>query len=119
MSKIRQGTEHTFTGELLASAGDDGNVILWTPTDKKPANRAYGEDDGSEDKEWWNATRIFRSNTSNATNHEIYDLAWSPDGNFLVTGSMDNVTRIYDASTGEAMFPGMIKMKANTSRHLR
>jgi chromatin assembly factor 1 subunit B len=31
---------------------------------------------------------------------EIYDLAWSPDGTFFVTGSMDNVARIYNASTG-------------------
>jgi chromatin assembly factor 1 subunit B len=31
---------------------------------------------------------------------EIYDLAWSPDGMFFITGSMDNVARIYNASTG-------------------
>jgi chromatin assembly factor 1 subunit B len=31
---------------------------------------------------------------------EIYDLAWSPDGSFFITGSMDNIARIYSASTG-------------------
>ena len=31
---------------------------------------------------------------------EIYDLAWSPDGTFFVTGSMDNVARIYSATSG-------------------
>jgi chromatin assembly factor 1 subunit B len=31
---------------------------------------------------------------------EIYDLAWSPDGVFFITGSMDNVARIYNAQTG-------------------
>lgn len=31
---------------------------------------------------------------------EIYDLAWSPDGRYFITGSMDNVARIYDASNG-------------------
>ncbi|KAK6508615.1 hypothetical protein TWF506_010697 [Arthrobotrys conoides] len=31
---------------------------------------------------------------------EIYDLAWSPDGDFFITGSMDNVARIYDAQKG-------------------
>lgn len=38
-----------------------------------------------------------RSNTGS----EIYDLAWSPDGLFFITGSMDNVARIYNASTGK------------------
>jgi chromatin assembly factor 1 subunit B len=31
---------------------------------------------------------------------EIYDLAWSPDGSFFITGSMDNIARIYSATTG-------------------
>ncbi|BFZ63033.1 Chromatin assembly factor 1 subunit [Saitoella coloradoensis] len=31
---------------------------------------------------------------------EIYDLAWSPCGSFILTGSMDNVARIYRASDG-------------------
>jgi hypothetical protein len=31
---------------------------------------------------------------------EIYDLAWSPDGKYFITGSMDNVARIHDAQTG-------------------
>ena len=32
---------------------------------------------------------------------EIYDLAWSPDGVFFITGSMDNIARVYNAQTGE------------------
>ena len=35
-----------------------------------------------------------------STGSEIYDLAWSPDGVFFITGSMDNVARIYNAQTG-------------------
>ena len=35
---------------------------------------------------------------------EIYDLAWSPDGVFFITGSMDNIARIYNAQTGK-VFP--------------
>lgn len=34
------------------------------------------------------------------TASEIYDLAWSPDGVFFITGSMDNVARIFNAQTG-------------------
>jgi chromatin assembly factor 1 subunit B len=31
---------------------------------------------------------------------EIYDLVWSPDGIYLLTGSMDNIARIYDSRDG-------------------
>ena len=35
---------------------------------------------------------------------EIYDLAWSPDGSYFIIGSMDNVARIYNATTGMIKF---------------
>lgn len=31
---------------------------------------------------------------------EIYDLAWSPDAVYFIIGSMDNIARIYNASSG-------------------
>ena len=34
------------------------------------------------------------------TGAEIYDLAWSPDGLYFMTGGVDNTARIYNASTG-------------------
>ncbi|KAH8179274.1 anaphase-promoting complex subunit 4 WD40 domain-containing protein [Sarocladium implicatum] len=79
-------------GELLASAGDDGNVILWVPSEVPPT--AFGTD-GLEDKEAWRAKHMCRSSGA-----EIYDLAWSPDGNHFIIGSMDNIARIYSAHTG-------------------
>jgi len=79
-------------GEMLASAGDDGTIILWVPTDN--ARPMFGED-STEDKETWRERTMCRSSGS-----EIYDLAWSPDGMFFITGSMDNITRIYNAHTG-------------------
>lgn len=36
---------------------------------------------------------------------EIYDLAWSPCGTYFVTGSMDNVARIYKADSGRSTAP--------------
>ncbi|KAK6333057.1 hypothetical protein TWF718_010881 [Orbilia javanica] len=81
-------------GEMLASAGDDGNVILWVQSTTHSTKPAFGEDD-SEDKETWRQKHMCRSMGS-----EIYDLAWSPDGDFFITGSMDNVARIYDAQKG-------------------
>ncbi|KAI0198397.1 WD40 repeat-like protein [Astrocystis sublimbata] len=80
-------------GETLASAGDDGNVILWVPSEIHHAT-SFGNE-GIEDKETWRAKHMFRQ-----TGSEIYDLAWSPDAAYFIVGSMDNVARIYDASTG-------------------
>ncbi|KAK7953433.1 chromatin assembly factor 1 subunit B [Apiospora saccharicola] len=79
-------------GEVLASAGDDGNVILWVPSDT--SQPVFGSEQ-REDKETWRAKHMCRS-----TGAEIYDLAWSPDASYFIIGSMDNVARIYNAGTG-------------------
>ncbi|RKU48470.1 hypothetical protein DL546_003643 [Coniochaeta pulveracea] len=80
-------------GAVLASAGDDGNVILWVPSENHHG-AAFGSD-GLEDKETWRAKHMCRSSGA-----EIYDLAWSPDGTHFIIGSMDNIARIYHAGTG-------------------
>ncbi|CAH0056589.1 unnamed protein product [Clonostachys solani] len=79
-------------GEILASAGDDGNVIIWVPSDTPPSN--FGNE-VLEDKESWRAKHMCRSSGA-----EIYDLAWSPDGQYFIIGSMDNIARIYNANSG-------------------
>ena len=79
---------------MLATAGDDGNTLLWVPSETHSSMPAFGED-GLEDKETWRVKHMCRSFGS-----EIYDLAWSPDGVFFITGSMDNIARIYNAQTG-------------------
>lgn len=82
-------------GEVLASAGDDGNILLWVPAENQTPHTNFEE--GLEDKETWRVKHMCRSMGS-----EIYDLAWSPDGVFFITGSMDNIARIYNAQTGTA-----------------
>ncbi|KAF7537701.1 hypothetical protein G7054_g3520 [Neopestalotiopsis clavispora] len=79
-------------GELLASAGDDGNVILWVPAD---GNHTVLGNEDLDDKETWRTKHMCRSSGA-----EIYDLAWSPDAQHFIIGSMDNVARIYNAGTG-------------------
>ena len=86
--------ELTWSGETLATAGDDGNTLLWVPAENQSHTPAFGED-GLEDKEIWRVKHMCRSFGS-----EIYDLAWSPDAVFFITGSMDNIARIYNAQTG-------------------
>jgi len=85
----------TILGEVLATAGDDGNVLLWVPSENPAHQTSFGED-GQEDVETWRVKTMCRSSSGS----EIYDLAWSPDGRFFITGSMDNVARIYDATNG-------------------
>ncbi|KAI0881493.1 WD40 repeat-like protein [Annulohypoxylon maeteangense] len=80
-------------GETLASAGDDGNVILWVPNETH--NPTTFGNEGLEDKETWRAKHMFRPTAA-----EIYDLAWSPDATHFIIGSMDNVARIYNAGSG-------------------
>jgi chromatin assembly factor 1 subunit B len=79
-------------GEVLASAGDDGNVILWVRSETH--HPTFGSE-GLDDKETWRTKHMCRS-----LGTEIYDLAWSPDASFFIIGSMDNVARIYNAGTG-------------------
>jgi chromatin assembly factor 1 subunit B len=86
-------SDTTYPGEMLASAGDDGNVLLWVPSELQ-TQPGLGED-RSDDKETWRVKHMCRSSGA-----EIYDLAWSPDGVFIMTGSMDNIARIYNAQNG-------------------
>ena len=82
---------------MLGSAGDDGNVLLWVPSENHTPAGVFGED-GLDDKETWRVKHMCRSLGS-----EIYDMAWSPDGLFFITGSMDNIARIYNANTGMSL----------------
>jgi len=37
------------------------------------------------------------------TTKHVYDLAWSPDSEFVIAGSTDNTATIWKASTGECL----------------
>ncbi|KAI5281561.1 hypothetical protein KEM54_003183, partial [Ascosphaera aggregata] len=96
-------------GEMLASAGDDGNVLLWVPSELGAAHSMAMGEDHSDDKEIWRVKHMCRSSGA-----EIYDLAWSPDGVFFITGSMDNIARIYNAQTGQ-----MVRQIAEHSHYVQ
>ncbi|KAI0752558.1 WD40-repeat-containing domain protein [Daedaleopsis nitida] len=92
-------------GDLIASAGDgcwvDGMLIVWAPT-TSPHASSYGSDLAPEDlqyeKEHWKPR-----NTIRCTSMQVYDLAWSPTGEYIVVGSTDNCARIYTASEGKCI----------------
>lgn len=41
--------------------------------------------------------------TFRGMNSEIYDLAWSPDGEYMITGCMDNTARIFSGHDGQCL----------------
>ncbi|OSD00979.1 WD40 repeat-like protein [Trametes coccinea BRFM310] len=88
-------------GDLIASAGDDGMIIIWSPT-TSPHATSYGSDLTPEDmqyeKEHWKPRTTFRCTTM-----QVYDLAWSPSGEYLIAGSTDNCARIFTASDGKCV----------------
>ncbi|KAG4301518.1 hypothetical protein PCK1_002231 [Pneumocystis canis] len=85
-------------GGRLASAGDDGYVLIWTLSNDTPLKPTITHPDAELDKETWRVLRCCRSSGA-----EIYDLTWSPDGMYLLTGSMDHVARIYNAKDGQCL----------------
>ncbi|KAI9513386.1 WD40 repeat-like protein [Russula earlei] len=86
-------------GELIASAGDDGMIIIWTQSNSPSQTAPYGSDLGADDlqfeKEYWKPRTTFRCTTM-----QVYDLAWSPTGEYIISGSTDNVARIFLVSEG-------------------
>ena len=88
-------------GDMLASAGDDGNVLFWVRQD--PSRQPFGEaqfsasaeTDGVIDKESWRVRLMTR-----ATTLELYDLAWSPDGDYVAVGGTDFCVRVIRVSDG-------------------
>lgn len=80
------------TGHVLATAGDDGLLILWTLSDHVVHEFGHQDDDAAES---WVVKHVHN------TNLEIYDIAWSPDGRYVATGSMDNITKIYNVQLGQ------------------
>lgn len=47
--------------------------------------------DSDKDKESWIAWKVLRGHLQ-----DVYDLAWSPDSAFLVSGSIDNTALLWD-----------------------
>ncbi|KAJ7753884.1 chromatin assembly complex protein [Mycena olivaceomarginata] len=81
-------------GEFIASAGDDGMVIIWAPS-ATPQTSTYGSDLSADDLP-------AREGVLEAADH-VYDLAWSPTGEYLLTGSTDNCARVFASADGKCM----------------
>ncbi|XP_057657909.1 uncharacterized protein LOC130894897 [Diorhabda carinulata] len=80
------------SGNYLASADDDANIIVWQlKTDNIPLL-----ENNNDDKETWIVYKIFRGHKE-----DIYDLCWSVDNSKLLSGSIDNTSIVWDLSKGK------------------
>jgi len=91
------------SGDILASAGDDGAVLFWARSNQ--TQQSFGqshlnsaETDSQYDKETWRVRLMTR-----ATTQELYDMAWSPEGDMLAVGGTDFAVRIIQTSTGAVL----------------
>lgn len=82
-----------------------GFVILWKQSDTAPLqfNKAFGDDSGDEEdtdrKEFWSVSHQFRA----MDGEDVYDLAWSPDGKYLILGLTDNTAQIWDTQSAKCV----------------
>lgn len=89
-------------GDTLASAGDDGQILLWKlNTGDQKVSLPFGaeETDSNQDnKESWYVWKRLRFH-SHAS--EIYDLTWSPCDNYILCACMDNFIRIFQLADND------------------
>ncbi|KAM6501228.1 chromatin assembly complex protein [Amanita muscaria] len=88
-------------GDFIASAGDDGMIIIWAPS-TSPQAATYGSDLSPDElqyeKEYWKPRTSFRCTTM-----QVYDLAWSPTGEYIIAGSTDNTARVFASADGKCV----------------
>lgn len=78
-------------GKLLATAGDDAVILLWKLSDVPTTSNNIFQDEDADNKETWVIHKSLRGHLG-----DIYDLCWSPDCRFLVSGSIDNSAIVWD-----------------------
>uniref|UniRef100_A0A7N8WZN2 Chromatin assembly factor 1 subunit B n=1 Tax=Mastacembelus armatus TaxID=205130 RepID=A0A7N8WZN2_9TELE len=88
-------------GELLASGGDDASILLWKLNDSKEPEQApvFQEDEDAQlNKESWSVVKTLRGHIE-----DVYDICWTRDGNFMVSGSVDNTAIMWDINKGQKL----------------
>uniref|UniRef100_A0A8C8DT70 Chromatin assembly factor 1, subunit B n=1 Tax=Oryzias sinensis TaxID=183150 RepID=A0A8C8DT70_9TELE len=88
-------------GDLLASGGDDAAILLWKLNDTKEPEQApvFQEDeDALLNKESWSVVKTLRGHIE-----DVYDVCWTRNGNFMVSGSVDNTAIMWDVSKGQKL----------------
>ena len=80
-------------GMYLATGGDDSAIVIWV---QRSRPISFGS---SEEKVTWSNYKILRGHLS-----DVYDLYWSPDSNYLISGSVDNSAIIWSIEKGKSIY---------------
>ena len=72
-------------GMYLATGGDDCAIVIWV---QKNRPVSFGS---SEEKVTWCNYKILRGHLG-----DVYDLCWSPDSKYLISGSVDNTAILWN-----------------------
>eukprot|EP00475_Leptophrys_vorax_P038833 TRINITY_DN6930_c0_g1_i2.p1 TRINITY_DN6930_c0_g1~~TRINITY_DN6930_c0_g1_i2.p1 ORF type:complete len:597 (-),score=150.41 TRINITY_DN6930_c0_g1_i2:25-1737(-) len=96
---------------LLASAGDDCNICIWEfrdcevmevgdDRDRKESSDGCLEEAQPDDEERveWVVDKSLRGHHA-----DVYDLCWSSNGDYIVSGSIDNAVIVWDVAKGKAV----------------
>ncbi|KAM9850487.1 chromatin assembly factor 1 subunit B [Aulostomus maculatus] len=89
------------SGEFLASGGDDAAILLWKLNDSKEPEQApvFQEDEDAQlNKESWSVVKTLRGHIE-----DVYDICWTRDGYFMVSGSVDNTAIMWDVNKGQKL----------------
>lgn len=85
-----------FNGESLASGGDDGVIYVWKRNHGMSGGPQFGED--VEDPQSWSVDKSLRGHLA-----DVYDIEWSSDGKYMVSGSIDNKVLVWDVHRGTVL----------------
>ena len=87
------------SGELLASCDDESVIFIWRlKPDSETVNIFDRDSLTDQDKEVWLTLKILRGHME-----DIYDLSWSPNSQFLISGSVDNTAIVWDVHKGKSL----------------
>ncbi|RKP14701.1 WD40-repeat-containing domain protein, partial [Piptocephalis cylindrospora] len=86
-------------GSILATAGDDGGILLWRRMINKPEGKGKMRAEEEAEEESWKMIASLIGATA-----DIYDLVWSPKGEFILTGSIDNTARIWHVPSRRCVY---------------
>lgn len=85
-------------GTYLASCDDESVIIIWHKKPDSEVSNLFDRDDGSDgDKEIWLSYKTLRGHME-----DVYDLSFSADSNFLISGSVDNTAIVWDVQKAKS-----------------
>ena len=80
------------SGTYLASGGDDNLVMVWQLGRSTGSSTVFGTGGAVVNVENWKCSHVLRGHSG-----DVLDVAWSPDDNYVATGSVDNSIIIWNA----------------------